>query len=152
MIFNSERFGRIEYSEQDVIRFPQGLVGFPDMTCFFIHRDERVSPLIWLHSQDDPNLAFLLADPFEFIPGYSLKLQLPKSMRREMGSEEHLQVKCIVTIHAEFSQSTLNLLGPLIINTEAHNGWQVILDDDTLSTRAALFPASLAREEAGLAI
>lgn len=152
MIFNSERFGRVEYTEQDVVRFPQGLVGFPDMTCFFIHRDERVSPLVWLHSQDDPNLAFLLADPFEFIPNYSLKLHLPKSVRREMGSEEHLRVKCIVTIHPEFSRSTLNLLGPLIINSAEQNGWQVILDDDSLSTRHPLFPASVVREESVRAI
>jgi flagellar assembly factor FliW len=148
VIFNSERFGRIEYSEKDVIRLPQGLVGFPDMTCFFFHRDEQVSPLVWLHSQDDPNLAFLLADPFEFIPGYSLRMHLPKSMRREMGTEEDLRVLAIVTIQPDFSQSTLNLLGPLIVNKVTQNGWQVILEDDTLSTRHPLFAAAVAREAA----
>ena len=61
-------------------------------------------------------------------------------------------MKCIVTIHPEFSRSTLNLLGPLIINSAEQNGWQVILDDDSLSTRHPLFPASVVREESVRAI
>ena len=44
------------------------------------------------------------------------------------------------------------LLGPLIINAEEQNGWQVILNDDTLSTRHPLFPASVSREEGVRAI
>ena len=66
MEFISERFGKIEYNEAEVIRFPQGIVGFPDMTLFFLYADDRVAPLAWLHSLDDANLAFLVVDPFLF--------------------------------------------------------------------------------------
>lgn len=147
MDFISERFGKIEYSEAEVIRFPQGLIGFPDMTRFFVYAQEEVAPLAWLHSLDDRNLAFLVVDPFLFYPEYEVKVKLPGSLRRQMGEAGDLRVLSIVTIHSDFSRSTVNLLGPLVVNARTHNGWQVILEDEELSTRHLLFP-DVAQEDA----
>ncbi len=140
MDFLSERFGRVNYDEQSVLHFPQGLVGFPGMTRFFLLRDDRLDPLVWLHSIDDPNLAFLVCDPFEFFTDYELRMRLPASMRSAMGKSDDLHVLAIVTPQSVFSRSTVNLLGPLVINTLSRIGWQVILDDEQLSTRHPLFP------------
>jgi flagellar assembly factor FliW len=139
---NSERFGLVDYNEAEVIRFPQGMVGFPDMTRFFIYEDERVAPLAWLHSLDDMGLAFLTADPFQFYPDYEVSVKLPQSMRKQMGEDADLRVLSIVTVQADFTQSTINLLGPLVINARTRNGWQVILDDERLSTRHRLFESA----------
>ena len=114
MEFLSERFGKIEYSEAEVLRFPQGLIGFPDMARFFVYAQEEVAPLAWLHSLDDSNLAFLIVDPFVFFPEYEVKVKLPAALRRQMGETADLRVLCIVTIHSDFARSTVNLLGPLV--------------------------------------
>lgn len=140
MEFISERFGKIEYNEAEVVRFPQGIVGFPDMTRYFMYSDERVAPLAWLHSLDDAGLAFLVCDPFLFFPEYEVRVKLPPALRRQMGESTDLRVLTIVTIQADFAQSTVNLLGPLVINARTRNGWQVILDDEDLGTRHLLFP------------
>jgi flagellar assembly factor FliW len=145
--FISERFGKIEYNEAEVVRFPQGIVGFPDMTRYFMYSDERVAPLAWLHSLDDAGLAFLVCDPFLFFPEYEVRVKLPPALRRQMGESKDLRVLTIVTIQADFAQSTVNLLGPLVINANTRNGWQVILDDEELGTRHLLFP--LEEEQAG---
>lgn len=139
MEFVSERFGKIAYNEAEVLRFPGGLIGFPDMTRFFLYDDERVAPLAWLHSLDDPNLAFLICDPFSFFPGYEVRVTLPAALRRQMGESDDLRVLAIVTIHPDFARSTVNLLGPLVINARTRNGWQIILEDEQLSTRHILF-------------
>jgi flagellar assembly factor FliW len=146
--FLSERFGKISYDEAEVIRFPQGLIGFPDMTRFFLYAQEEVAPLAWLHSLDDTNLAFLVVDPFSFFPGYEVRVKLPTTLRRQMGESNDLRVLSIVTIHADFARSTVNLLGPLVINARARNGWQVILEDEGLSTRHILFSDVMEDEEA----
>jgi flagellar assembly factor FliW len=138
--FISERFGKIDYNEAEVLRFPQGIVGFPDMTRYFMFSDERVAPLAWLHSLDDTGLAFLVCDPFLFFPEYEVRVKLPPALRRQMGESQDLRVLAIVTIQADFAQSTVNLLGPLVINAQTRNGWQVILDDEELGTRHLLFP------------
>lgn len=147
MEFISERFGRIEYNEAEVIRFPQGVVGFPDMTRYFMYADERVAPLAWLHSLDDPGLAFLVCDPFLFFPEYEVRVKLPPALRRQMGESHELRVLAIVTIQADFAESTVNLLGPLVINAQTRNGWQVILDDEELGTRHRLFPPQHEQQE-----
>lgn len=139
MQIQSERFGLIEFDESDVIRFPQGMVGFPDMTRYFLYEDERVAPLAWLHSLDDMGLAFLTADPFSFFPDYEVSVKLSPGLRKQMGEDKDLRILCIVTVQADFRRSTINLLGPLVINAQSRNGWQVILDDERLSTRHALF-------------
>jgi flagellar assembly factor FliW len=146
--FLSERFGRIGYEQSEVIRFPQGLIGFPGMTRYFIYAQEEVAPLAWLHSLDDPNLAFLVVDPFLFFPDYDVRVKLPSSLRRQMGDVNDLRVLCIVTIQPDFARSTVNLLGPLVVNARSRNGWQVILEDMDLSTRHHLFPELASQEEA----
>lgn len=148
MEYASERFGKISYEEAEVIRFPQGLIGFPDMTRFFLYAQEEVAPLAWLHSLDDGNLAFLVVDPFTFFPEYEVRVKLPSALRRQMGENADLRVLSIVTIHPDFARSTVNLLGPLVINARTHNAWQVILEDDELSTRHCLFPESMADADA----
>lgn len=146
MEFISDRFGKVEYDESEVIRFPQGLVGFPDMTRYFMYVDERVSPLAWLHSLDDSSLAFLVCDPFLFFPDYEVKVKLPPALRKQMGEPQDLRVLCIVTISSDFVKSTVNLLGPLVINAKTRNGWQVILEDEELGTRHNLFASELLEE------
>jgi len=138
--FNSERFGKVEYNEAEVLRFPQGVVGFPDMTRYFMYADKRVAPLAWLHSLDDAGLAFLVCDPFLFFPEYEVRVNLPPALRRQMGESQDLRVLAIVTIQSDFAESTVNLLGPLVINARTRNAWQVILDDEDLGTRHRLFP------------
>lgn len=147
MEFLSERFGKVAYEEAEVVRFPQGLIGFPDMSRFFIYAQDEVAPLAWLQSLDDANLAFLVVDPFLFYPEYEVKVKLPAALRRQMGETTDLRVLCIVTINSDFARSTVNLLGPLVVNARTHNGWQVILEDEELTTRHLLFP-DLAKEEA----
>lgn len=148
MEFASERFGNISYEEAEVIRFPQGLIGFADMTRFFLYTQADVAPLAWLHSLDDGNLAFLVVDPFTFFPEYEVRVKLPVALRRQMGESADLRVLSIVTIHPDFARSTVNLLGPLVINARTRNAWQVILEDDELSTRHSLFPESIADADA----
>lgn len=142
MDFNSERFGRISYEEPQVLRFPQGLIGFADMKRYVIHGDARIEPLCWLQSLDDAGLAFLVVNPFLFFTDYEVKVRLPKALRAQMGDAEDLRVFCIVTAHPDFSRSTVNLLGPLVYNERSRNGWQVVLEDDSLSTRHPLFSSA----------
>jgi flagellar assembly factor FliW len=152
--YHSDRFGKIEYDEAEVIRFPQGLIGFADMHRFFLHHDKGIEPLCWLVSLDDPGLAFLIVNPFLFFNDYEDKVKLPKVLRSQMGEAADLRVLCIVTAAANFALSTVNLLGPLVINARIRNGWQVVLEDEELSTRHFLFPdaASAAGHGEALAV
>ena len=65
------RFGSIDYQDQDVLHFPDGLVGFSGLNRFLLLEHKPGSAFRWLQSVDDPAVAFLMADPFVYVPDYA---------------------------------------------------------------------------------
>lgn len=69
--FTSARFGDISVPESSVITLPHGMTGFPDRRRFVLL--DYIAPFSWLHSVEDPNLAFVVMDGGELGPSYELK-------------------------------------------------------------------------------
>jgi len=57
------RFGLIQATETDLVRIPEGLVGFRSFTQFVHLPDPVVAGLSWLQSVTAPDLAFGLVAP-----------------------------------------------------------------------------------------
>ena len=55
--------GKIEISEDRILTIPEGLFGFEQYTKYALV-DCDLEPFIWLQSCEDPNLCFLIVDPF----------------------------------------------------------------------------------------
>ena len=75
MQIESTRFGTIEVREEQVIHFPHGIPGFLNEKAFVHLPYEEGSPFSFLQSTTDPNLSFLLVDPFVFIKDYEFALE-----------------------------------------------------------------------------
>ena len=73
MKIKSTRFGELDVAENDVIHFSQGLPGFPEEYHFALLPQGEESPFFFLQSTQDPNLTFLLVDPFAFFAEYHSK-------------------------------------------------------------------------------
>ena len=75
MIIKTRDFGEEEISEEVMIDFPNGVYAFEEN-----HRFVLLSPCgenkypMWLQSVDDQNLCFIVFDPREFVPDYSVEL------------------------------------------------------------------------------
>ncbi|MFX7895014.1 flagellar assembly protein FliW, partial [Acinetobacter baumannii] len=57
------RFGVVPYTDEDVITFEDGLVGFPTFSRYVVICPREDSPFRWLQSLEEPALAFLVAEP-----------------------------------------------------------------------------------------
>jgi flagellar assembly factor FliW len=153
----SEKLGELEVDEATVLTFPQGLLGFGDARRFALVDTHDSGLYFWLQSLDDPGLAFLTAVPWPFFPDY--EFELPDADRDALGIIEpsddaendrdgsDTMVLCLLTIDrdahdGEARDITANLLGPLVINTAARLGRQVVLADGGLTTRAPLTAAN----------
>ena len=55
--------GKIDISDDRLITIPDGLFGFEQYTKYALV-DSDYDPFLWLQSCEDPNLAFLIIDPF----------------------------------------------------------------------------------------
>ena len=136
IIIHSTKFGDLEVPEASVITFPTGLIGLPSAKRFVMF--EYKAPFSWLHSVDDPGLAFVVVNGFEFGPELTFKPPYgDKDIDLQQGDEFAILV--IVTVRTDPRQTTANLKAPLFVNLKNRKGLQIIYDDPRLSTRYPLW-------------
>ena len=138
----STRFGSFEVPDQSIVRFPSGLLGFPDQQRYVILDHGTEAPFKWLQSVEEPDLAFVLMDPATFHPDYHI--EVPADALAEIKGEERddLTLVVILTIPSDDpGRITANLRGPLLISHRTKLGKQLVLSEE-FPTRHPLFPAS----------
>ena len=135
MKVNTTRFGTLEINEKDIITFPEGLVGFAAFKRFFIYNNKKKMPFFWLHSVDNPNLAFVICDPLIFFPDYKVQVRKQELSILNLEDESHLITCTIISISHNPFRMTANLQGPLVINTQNMIAKQVVLVDGNYTTR-----------------
>lgn len=128
----SARFGAFDIPEDRIFELPRGLVGFPEAQSFALLDHRPGSPFKWMLSIDDPELAFVVADPAELVPGYVPPIATAATV---LGCEPGSVVLFVlVTIHPDPTSFTVNLLAPVVVDHETRRGVQVILEDPRLET------------------
>jgi flagellar assembly factor FliW len=128
MDVQTTRFGPIEVSADDLIRFPEGLPGFADCRDWVLLADGRNAALAWLQSVERPEVAFAVVSPRRHVPGYRLHVARQELEPLEF---EDLQTARVLAIVGKNARSiTLNLKAPVVINLDRRLGRQVIANGD----------------------
>lgn len=133
-------FGEIEIDENKIIRFQQGIPGFEEEKDFVvILNEDQDNPFHFLQSVTNPELSFVIINPFEMFSDYDLLVPEIAMDTLKIEKEEDVIIYTIVVIPEEMEKMTTNLVGPIIINVEQRLGKQVILDDERYSTKHFIF-------------
>ncbi|MBX7137157.1 MAG: flagellar assembly protein FliW [Oligoflexia bacterium] len=135
-VLKSARFGDLSVPVSTVITFPSGMIGFPRAQRFVML--DYKPPFSWLHSVDDPNLAFVVVDGAEFTKHFDLKPPFG-DRDSELKEEDEYAVLVVVTVRPDPKLTTANLKAPLFVNIRNRKGVQVIYDNPKLSTRYAIW-------------
>jgi len=137
------RFGHVEIDEKLIITLPQGILGFEDFKryCILDHIDKE-SPFKWLQSVDDPSLAFVITDPLIFLSHYKAKVPVQEVADIKLSDAAQAIIAVIVNIKRDHSEITMNLQGPLVINSHERLAKQVIIRDGEYSVRHVIFSAT----------
>jgi flagellar assembly factor FliW len=131
-------FGEIEISDEQVIEFPDGILGF-DYIKKFALLEEKDSPFVWLQAYGESELAFVMISPLEFLDEYSLVISQSDIDDVDASGPDELLVFAIVTIPSDSpSGMTANLQGPIIINLQKRKGKQAISLSDKYRVRHAI--------------
>lgn len=134
-IIKTKPFGDIEVADDSVIEFSEGILGF-DYVRKFVLLEEKDSPFVWLQAVDEPELAFVMVSPLQFMKEYSLVISQSDLEDVEAKTPEELAVYAIVTIPShDPADMTANLQGPIILNMEKHKGKQAISLSDRYRVR-----------------
>ncbi|GAB7389193.1 flagellar assembly protein FliW [Bacillaceae bacterium] len=134
----SEQLGELEFTEQDVVSFPDGLPGFAEEKAFlFVPVDER-SPFAFMQSVQNEALCFLVLNPFAFYRDYDFELPEAVVKKLEIEKAEDVQVWNIVVAKEPFRESTVNLQAPIVVNVPKRKAKQVVLNDPRYPLRQRL--------------
>lgn len=132
MKIETSRFGAIEIDPEKIITFPAGIPGFQNEKRYVLLPAGDNSPLMWMQSVENPDLAFLTASPSDF--GLNYSFELDDSVIKELGIEapDNLLILVFLTFRRDADSDgvkvTANLLGPLVVNVHKMVGRQMVLD------------------------
>lgn len=138
MLIKTTRFGEMEIEQSQIINFPQGLPGFGDKKGFIPIEYKKGSPFKFLQSLEEPDLAFVIMDPFKIFNDYELDITEQDKERLEIDKPEDVNVYVIATIGQGGTSLTVNLQAPLVFNIAKSLGKQVILHQSPYPTRYPL--------------
>ncbi len=128
MVIESRNLGEVEYSQEDVINFEKGLLGFEDEKQFVIIRN-RETEFYYLQSLNDKDITFIIVDLKDVMAGYDPKVEV--DFLKDLGEIDHnLQIFNICTVKENLEELTVNLLGPIVINMDTKKGKQVVISND----------------------
>ena len=131
----SPRFGTLEIASEDVIDFPQGLIGLGGQRFAIVEGEGSFS---WLHSIDDPSLALPVTNPWDFFAEYSVELS-DEASEPITAAPADVTVWVTVRAGAELADFYANLRAPILV--AEGQGHQVINESPDAPVRAPLFPA-----------
>lgn len=127
---NTRYFGIMPYTQEEVITFADGIYGFAENKQYLLIRfEDDNAGILCLQNLEDPHLAFIVANPFLFLPDYQ---PIPTQRDLEkLGSPapEQLLFYNICSMQEDIAKSTINLRCPLMIHGETHQATQIILED-----------------------
>jgi flagellar assembly factor FliW len=135
---SSDVLGELTVSPEQVLRFPDGLLGFPD-TRDYVLVPTRHEGSFWLQSAEHPSLIFFLIDPFQHFDEYAVELSARQVQSIGARTQDDIAILAIVTLPpSDDAPATANLQGPLALNMADGIGRQVILGDSGLGVRRAI--------------
>ena len=149
MRINTKAFGEIEISDDKIITFEKGIIGFPELKKFtLLHDEERGTSagIRFLQSLDEPGFAMPVMDPLIVKADYDPTVE--DELLADMGSlsDENILVLVTVTVPSELTQMTVNLQGPIIINVDERKACQLIVEGVTYPVKFPIYDILQARK------
>ncbi len=139
MIIETGRFGKLTVGEEELIAFPLGIFGFPDLKKFCLVDTGDDTLILWLQSCDQPNVAFPVLEPKIFKPDYAVRLSGVELRELQLENVNSSVVFSILTIPDNVTEMTANLKAPIVVNLKNQIGRQVVLQENEYSIKTLMF-------------
>jgi flagellar assembly factor FliW len=131
------RFGEVEYDPDNLLHFPAGLIGLPNLRDFIVMPNKKQGPLFWIQSVDDPDIAFVLTDPTNFFLDYQLMPEDTERRSLQLDEDDECFILSVVTVPAD-QKITLNLAAPILFAPKTNRAIQVIVENGDYSSKTPL--------------
>ncbi|MBF0187064.1 MAG: flagellar assembly protein FliW [Magnetococcales bacterium] len=142
MEIQGTRFGVLEFDQEEIITLNEGLLGFPLSRRFLLFPYGDDSAFFWLQSVDEPEISFIVINPFDFFADLEFTIQDEDALAIGLQNDEDVEVFTLVTIpEGRPEEMRTNLAGPVMVNVLNRQGRQVLMKE--YSPRQSLIPDEL---------
>lgn len=125
-IIETPRFGRVEYNEDAVVEFEEGLPAFEQDTRFVLIERAETYPVVFLQSLVHPELCFTTV-PAVCIDAQFRLQAAPEDLALVGGMAEDLLCLAILTLRED--RPTANMMAPVVIHRRTRKARQMIQYD-----------------------
>jgi len=129
------RFGQVQLQQEDVLNFPEGILGFSELKKFILVDDPTDDIFAWLQACDEPAIAFPVLEPELFAENYKVNLSKADQESLKVQNSGKFRMFCIVTIPDDPTKMTANLKAPVVVNMAERLARQCVLQDNNLAIR-----------------
>ena len=140
MKFDTERFGEVLYSPEEILSFPRGIPAFETKHDWILVGNGD-SAVRWLQSLDDSALALPVTSPDAIQPDYNARI--PEDELKLIGTVNPSDLALLIVVSIPQSapwNMTANLRAPILINLKTHKAVQVIALNEEYPIRHVVFP------------
>jgi flagellar assembly factor FliW len=116
----TKAYGFVDVPESRILTFVKPILGFEDLEKFAIIDVRGLPGFYWLQSLENKNLAIIVSRPDKLLDQeYVIQIDNQESIFREMKliSRENLTCYLMVNVPQDPKQMTLNLMGPILVNS-----------------------------------
>ncbi len=140
MTIQTSRFGELKVSEDTLLTFPTGLVGFPAVREFVVLDVAEDCQYQWFQAIKVPDLALVIIDIHLLDPEFKAEVSDEGLAELEITQTDPVLIMAVVTIPSgQPEQATANLRAPLVVNLRTRKGKQLILHE-SIPLRFPLMP------------
>ena len=152
MEINTRIFGKINISDDKLIHFPNGIIGFADLKDFALIHDEEKGDnggIRWLQSVQEPAFAMPVVNPLSVCTDYNPEVEdeLLKPLGN-MGADDMLVIVTI-TVPSDLTKMTVNLKAPFVINANNRNAAQIIVEGEQYQVKFPVYEILQKTQKAG---
>lgn len=134
----SKIHGKIQYDEKDIITFQKGIPGFNDLKKFIIVELKDYEPFKLFQSIENTEIALIVTSPYDFYENYDISISDETVKHLKIKDPSEVLIITTVTLNSDVTKITMNLQGPIVINTSNNLGEQIILDDSKYKIKTPL--------------
>jgi len=125
----TEQFGNLDYKEESVLLFPEGLPGFETCRRFVLLEQPALAPLVHLQSLEIPALCFLTIPVAIIDHTYEAALLLEHAELLQLKDAGAPPLLLALLAAADEGRLTANLMAPVAINLATRIAVQAVRDD-----------------------
>lgn len=149
MKINTKIFGEVEVSDDKIITFENGIIGFPDLKHFTLLHDEEKGTNVgirFLQSIEEPAFAMPVMDPLLVKEDYDPEVNDELLASAGNLTPENILVLVTVTVPCDLTAMSVNLQGPIVINVEEHKACQIIVEGGAYPVKFPIYDILQARK------